>query len=208
MSEKDLGPLDWRIAIVDKSGRPTPEFQRRWNLQRGNNAAAGTLSSVGIGSTTLTVTNSPLLSDGVITVDLPTISGVAGTYSFPTLTVDSHGRITVISSTQLPLTLSYIIQSGTTGTNVGPELIAPRAGVFNTCKVVTKVSDATNALTFTIKKNGTTIFGSAPSVAAGTSGGTVSTFTVTTTSVAQNDVFTCDITTGAATWQVTIQLET
>lgn len=40
-SSVDTGPLDWRIAITDKSGRPTPEFQRRWNTQRNNNALIG-----------------------------------------------------------------------------------------------------------------------------------------------------------------------
>lgn len=35
---KDLGPLTWNVPIVDvKSGRPTPEFQRRWETQRKNN---------------------------------------------------------------------------------------------------------------------------------------------------------------------------
>lgn len=38
MTIDDLGPLDWRIAITDKNGRPTPEFQRRWATQRGNNS--------------------------------------------------------------------------------------------------------------------------------------------------------------------------
>jgi len=33
----DTGPLDWRIAITDSNGRPTNEFQRRWNSQRNNN---------------------------------------------------------------------------------------------------------------------------------------------------------------------------
>lgn len=37
MSAADLGPLDWRMAITDASGRPTPEFQRRWATQRTNN---------------------------------------------------------------------------------------------------------------------------------------------------------------------------
>ena len=37
MSAQDTGPLDWRIAITDKAGRPTPEFQRRWAIQRNNN---------------------------------------------------------------------------------------------------------------------------------------------------------------------------
>lgn len=47
MASKDTGPLDWRIAIVDKSGRPTPEFQRRWATQRTNN---GLIGFVGVGS--------------------------------------------------------------------------------------------------------------------------------------------------------------
>lgn len=41
---KDLGPLDWRIGIVDKAGRPTPEFQRKWDAQRNNNALIGTIT--------------------------------------------------------------------------------------------------------------------------------------------------------------------
>jgi hypothetical protein len=44
MTVTDTGPLDWRIGIVDKAGRPTPEFQRRWTQQRLNNAAIGTVS--------------------------------------------------------------------------------------------------------------------------------------------------------------------
>lgn len=44
MTVKDTGPLDWRIGIVDKAGRPTPEFQRRWAQQRTNNAAIGTIA--------------------------------------------------------------------------------------------------------------------------------------------------------------------
>lgn len=41
MSGADLGPLDWRIAITDRAGRPTPEFQRRWAIQRSNNDLIG-----------------------------------------------------------------------------------------------------------------------------------------------------------------------
>lgn len=44
MTTKDTGPLDWRIAITDKAGRPTPEFQRRWATQRANNALIGTIT--------------------------------------------------------------------------------------------------------------------------------------------------------------------
>lgn len=44
MTAKDTGPLDWRIAIVDKSGRPTQEFQRKWATQRANNALIGSVT--------------------------------------------------------------------------------------------------------------------------------------------------------------------
>lgn len=53
--ETDIGPLDWRIGVVDNSGRPTPEFQRRWNTQRGNNSLIGSLAT-GSGAPTGTPT--------------------------------------------------------------------------------------------------------------------------------------------------------
>lgn len=41
---KDTGPLVWNVPIVNKSGQPTPEFQRRWETQRQNNALIGTIT--------------------------------------------------------------------------------------------------------------------------------------------------------------------
>lgn len=41
---KDLGPLDWKTPIVDGTGRPSPEFQRRWNTQRSNNSGIGAVA--------------------------------------------------------------------------------------------------------------------------------------------------------------------
>lgn len=61
---KDLGPLDWRIAITDKNGRPTPEFQRRWNTQRSNNALIGTIT-FGSGAPPA----DPVPDDGALYVD-------------------------------------------------------------------------------------------------------------------------------------------
>lgn len=55
MVAKDTGPLDWRIALVDSAGRPTPEFQRRWATQRQNN---GLIGGVVLGSGTPTGTPS------------------------------------------------------------------------------------------------------------------------------------------------------
>lgn len=113
-------------------------------------------------------------------------------------------------SVALPLVIGFILTSGATGTNVGPELAAPRAGSFTKCKVITKTSDASTDLTFRIKQNGVDIFSSDPTVAHGTSGSTVSTFTGLTSSplaVAADDVFTIDVTSGTSSWQVTVQLE-
>lgn len=64
MAAKDLGPLDWREPIVDGAGRPSPEFQRRWNTQRTNN---GLIGFVGIGDGPPT---DPPTGDGEVYVDI------------------------------------------------------------------------------------------------------------------------------------------
>jgi hypothetical protein len=58
----DTGPLDWRIAITDSGGRPTPEFQRRWNTQRNNNDLIGATVDHG------PPTGIPI-SDGLVYID-------------------------------------------------------------------------------------------------------------------------------------------
>lgn len=63
---QDTGPLDWRIAITDKAGRPTPEFQRRWAIQRNNNSLIG---SVTLGSGPPTSANP---GDGAEYIDIST----------------------------------------------------------------------------------------------------------------------------------------
>jgi hypothetical protein len=59
-------PLDWRVPIVNTDGTPTDSFMRLWNAQRTING--GIITSVGISAVdgSLTVTNSPLTSAGVI----------------------------------------------------------------------------------------------------------------------------------------------
>jgi len=40
---RDLGPLTWNTPIVDtQTGRPSPEFQRKWEAQRANNTLLST----------------------------------------------------------------------------------------------------------------------------------------------------------------------
>jgi hypothetical protein len=63
----------------------------------GGGGGSGTVTSVGINSSTLTVNSTVsgnIVSSGNLIVDLPSTAVVAGTYSYPTITVDQYGRIT------------------------------------------------------------------------------------------------------------------
>lgn len=67
----------------------------------GGNGGGGTVTSVGItpvSASRIAVTNSPVTSAGNMTVDLATSGVSAGTYTYPTLTVDAYGRVTSASS--------------------------------------------------------------------------------------------------------------
>lgn len=110
-----------------------------------------------------------------------------------------------------PLVIGFAINNGAAGTDVGPMLLAPRAGTISRCQIVTKASDGTTGLTFLIKKNGVNVFSSNPTVAAATASGTTSSSTSLTSSplpVAFNDIFTIDILSGSPNWLFTAQLET
>jgi hypothetical protein len=106
--------------------------------------------------------------------------------------------------------IGFIINDGSTGTNVGPELIAPWASSISKCKLVTKASDGATDLTFTIKKNGTAVFTSSQTITHGTATGTLTTITALTSvplSVSADDIFTIDISSGSIAWLFTVQLE-
>jgi hypothetical protein len=64
----------------------------------GGNGGGGTVTSVGVLSGTLSVVSSPIVSSGNITLELPVISNVAGTYSSPIVTVDQYGRVSNIAN--------------------------------------------------------------------------------------------------------------
>lgn len=108
-----------------------------------------------------------------------------------------------------PLPVVFILNDGSSGSGVGPLLIAPRAGKVTKCILAVKSSDASTALTFAIKQNGTDVFSSDPTSAAGTAAGTVTTFTTLTSSplaIAEGDVFTIDISSGSSDWSFTALL--
>jgi hypothetical protein len=72
------------------------------NLDANGNVVAG-VTNVAVESSTLNITGGPIVSSGIITVDLPAIppspTFAAGEYVAPTLTVDNYGRITAIDNT-------------------------------------------------------------------------------------------------------------
>jgi hypothetical protein len=117
----------------------------------------------------------------------------------------------VAASAAGTLTIGFVMNTGATGTNVGPELLAPHAGSISKCKVRIKAATGATALTFRINKNGSNVFTSDQTISAGTTG------TVTITALAASppplavsadDVFTIDITSGSSSWIFTAQLET
>lgn len=108
-----------------------------------------------------------------------------------------------------PITVGFSVVAGSAGTDVAPMAVSPRSGTVSRCLLAVKASDTTTALTFSIKQNGTDVFTTDPTVAASTASGTVLTFTGLTSVpliVNTNDVFTLDITSGAAAWQFTVLL--
>jgi hypothetical protein len=83
----------------------------------------GTVSSVGISSTNLTVTNSPVTGAGTIGVNLPASGVVAGTYgdsgSVGSFSVNQFGQLTGATSSLIALTtaqISGLAASATTNT--------------------------------------------------------------------------------------------
>jgi hypothetical protein len=67
-------------------------------ISSGGGGGGSGVSSVGISSSTLTVSNTPIISTGNIVLDLPTTGVVAAQYTNPTVSVDTYGRITGISN--------------------------------------------------------------------------------------------------------------
>jgi hypothetical protein len=109
------------------------------------------------------------------------------------------------------IVIGFMMASGATGATLTPpgRLVAPRAAVISKCKVIINAADATTDLTFNIKKNGTSVFSGAQTVTHGTAAGTLQTLSLATPtiSVAADDIFTIDITSGTAVWSFTAQLE-
>jgi len=86
-------------------------------------AAGGTVTSVGVASTTLAVTNSPVTSNGQIGVNLQASGVTAGTYgsaaSVPVVTVNANGVVTGASSQPVLIGANQILSGITSAQVVG-----------------------------------------------------------------------------------------
>jgi hypothetical protein len=162
----------------------------------GGGGSGGTVTSVGIvpGSTSrLTVSNSPVVSAGNMTIDLATSGAIAGSYVYPAITVDSYGRVTNIANGA----------SVGTVTSVG---ITPGAGIQ-----VTGTNPITTSGTLTVVNTGVTSLSAGTgimlsgsngnvTISTSTSGGTVtsivlssSTLTVTGSPITSAGTITVDL---------------
>lgn len=82
------------------------------NSTGGNgNGSGGTVTSVSVSpvsNTRLVTSGSPITNSGIITVDLANSGVLAGTYTYPTVTVDQYGRVTTIESASAAGTVTSV----------------------------------------------------------------------------------------------------
>lgn len=77
----------------------------------GGNGGGGTVTSVGlapVSTSRLTVTGSPVVSSGTMSVDLAASGVTAGTYANPNVTVDTYGRVTSIANGSIAGTVTSV----------------------------------------------------------------------------------------------------
>lgn len=108
-----------------------------------NGTLVAGVTNVGITSTTLTVGNSPIISNGIMTVNLPSTGITAGEYIAPTMTVDAYGRVTEIANTTSIGTVTSIAFTSGDGISVAGGPITSSGSVTITNTGVTRLNAGT-----------------------------------------------------------------
>ena len=109
----------------------------------GNGNGGGTLSSVGLtpaSNTRLTVTGSPLVTNGNISIDLATSGVTAGTYSNPNVTIDAFGRVTSASNGATSGTVTSVGVTPGAGVQVNGGPITTSGNITITNTGVTRIN--------------------------------------------------------------------
>lgn len=109
----------------------------------GGGGGGGTVTSVGLvpaSASRLTISGSPIISSGNITIDLATSGVVAGTYTYPSVTVDAYGRVTSISSAASVGTVTSVAVSPGSGIGVTGSPITTNGTITITNTGVTSLS--------------------------------------------------------------------
>lgn len=99
------------------------------------NGGSGTVTSVGVTSSTLTVSSSPIVASGNIIVNLPAYVDLAGTYNNPTITLDAYGRVVSAANSVATGTVTSVgITTSGPGIQVsgGPITTAGNLSIINT----------------------------------------------------------------------------
>lgn len=109
----------------------------------GSGSGGGGLSSVGVtpvSETRLVVTNSPLVTNGNISIDLANTGVTGGTYSNPILTVDTYGRVTNVANGAASGTVTSVGLSSGPGIQINGGPITSNGNITVTNTGVTRIN--------------------------------------------------------------------
>lgn len=117
-----IGPLDWRIAIVDTGGKPTSAFQRAWNKISSYNFTdlADVPNSYGGASGSFVQVNSKAtgLQFSPITIPTPTYQTFGDSDFTPTITNDTTNYVHNTTAFTATRTITLTTTGVTKGTAV------------------------------------------------------------------------------------------
>lgn len=144
----------------------------------GGGGGSGTVTSIGVtpvSNTRLVTTGTPVISSGNITIDLATTGISAGTYTYPTVTVDPYGRVTGIANASSVGTVTNVAVSPGTGIQVSGSPITTNGTITITNTGVTRLTAG----------SGVSLSGSNGNVTISTflTGGTVTSVNITSTTL-------------------------
>ena len=115
----------------------------------GGNGGGGTVTNVAVNTAStgrITVSGSPIVSAGTITLDLATTGIIGGTYTYPTVTVDNYGRVTGISNAASVGTVTSVAITPGDGVQVTGSPITTTGNITITNTGVTRLNAGTGIL--------------------------------------------------------------